>query len=318
MLKQFIFTTIGILLSFAIAIGGWVIANRLMDIRANNLMSAAGVSPILMPLQLPQAEAAHDPEQDPQQDPAITVTRLLSEYNIVSILQNRAAPGREIPHEPTAGQLTMQEAIEIGREWLIHLEQYIDFHPDLLTFHHPPDAHLSQNIQRGGDGFLSPEYSFWTLTFSNMFMTATLLINAVEGQVWRTELALSPRVRTMSSRDFYIHQENAIRWGQRQYPLMIAPEFNVAYFEITSSNAFNMLEDFTAGLGLVTEDQYSSVGMITPIRPEEPWHRPTMHVQRFFANGRAYAAVHIAGTTIDLDLWHINTFTMYLGVQIYN
>lgn len=304
MLKQFILTTLGILLSFVIAIGGWVSANRLMDMRADNLMSVAGVSPILMPLQLPQTDIPHDPEQ--YQDPTFyAAPRFLPEQNIISVLHNHAAPGREIPHDPGPGQITMQEAIEIGREWLGGLEQHIYFHPSLLNFHDPPSAFLIQNIQRLNEGFLPPEYSFWNVTFSSMFMTATLLINAVEGRVWRTDLTLSPRARAIPLQDF---QRSVVII--EEYTEFRARWESVVYFETTINNAMNILDDFVYAIGIDTRDS-----LVWPPPPALGPFPYVFDIQRHFFQGRGYAALRISGSALASDRWYITNLSLYLGLN---
>ena len=177
MKKQNVFTAMGIVLSLAIALGGWLLVSRMIDMRSDALMSAAGTSPIAMPLQLPN-------ETRP----------VLSEQEIASIVRNWEAGGRSIPHEPTPEQITMEQAIATAENWLSFIGEQLNL-PDGWT---QPDfddtrsisAHLSQNEQPGSHALLPPEYSFWTVGFSNQLMSAVMIINAVEGQVWKTNIQL--------------------------------------------------------------------------------------------------------------------------------
>jgi len=307
MLKQRVFTTLGILLSFAIAIGGWAMVNTLMDIRSDNLMSAAGVSPILMPLQLPQTDSVYDPAHDQAYYPTI---HILTEQNIVSILRNLAAPGREMPHEPTPEQIDMQEAIYIGRRWLESLNQHIEMRHDILHIY-DTSAHLSQNIQRGGDGFLPPEYSFWTVTFSSRIMAVTMLINAVEGQVWRTDLTLSLHVRPTQA-EFYA----TIIDPYDLYAAIFIPEraavaehWHWIYFETTTYDMINALSDFVATIGIYADESLTRF----PIHGQSD----AFGFRRPFAAGEGYAAVNITGplATADAGRLFFQNFSIYLGVN---
>jgi len=313
MKKRGIFNIFGILLSFAIAIGGWALASRLMDIRSDNLMSATGVSPILMPLQLPpQADAVPAPEYIAED----YTVQLLSEQNMVSILRNLDAPGRQIPHEPTPEQITLDHAIRIGWVWFENLSRHIEMQVELLEFH-DIDAHLSQNVQRGVNGFLPPEYSFWTVTFIGRFMTTTLLINAVSGQVWRTDLVLSPRVMSLEWEFQVVADTSEVTVVEvHDQPILVQPTTPphlpydafartprpLIYFNTTIEDAMNALSEFMDTIGIVAEG--SPQWRITESFPN------VVQVQQHFAGGEGFAAVNFFGTPYDRERWSIQHFGM--------
>ena len=302
MIKQRILTALGIILSFAIAIGGWALANILMDMRANNLMSAVGVSPILMPLQLPQTEVVeivYGSEYDPAYP--IAAVQVLTEQNIISILRNQNAPGREMPHEPTPGQITMYDAISIGREWLQFLTQYIQIHPEMMHIH-DTSAILSQNIQRGGDGFMPPEYSFWTVNFYNRFMTITMKINAVEGQVWYTELQLELRAQP---RPWDVTVPTPIfeaRDGRVQ-PLYFV------FFETHIDAIVDALYDFVDIIGIDADEVLYRIHspVTTPVAIE---------LSKTFADGAGHVTTTISGAAVnDENMLFFHGFSMFLGAD---
>ena len=281
------FTAMGIFISFAIAIGGWIITSRLMDIRSDMLMTTTGVTPIAMPV------AAQPPLGDTDEN--IYVRPLLTEDEIASILQNWEAIGREIPHEPTAEQITMEEAINIAQDWLnlisveFQLFGYMDYFES-------PTARLSQNQQRGGPPFLPPSYSYWTVQFNSPLMRATMIINAVEGQVWKTEISANPW--------FY----DTIYLGEH-HELVIAPPIAAtawplpAYYGIHRYAVMNMLDFFMATIGIPQYEQNQGYA-----------HPNGIKFSRNFADDTAYAAVHITGSQLDRDHWVVVGFNMYLGV----
>jgi len=314
MKKRGIFNIFGILLSFAIAIGGWALASRLMDIRSDNLMSATGVSPILMPLQLPQTETA------PEYIPADATIQLLSEQSILSILRNLDAPGREIPHEPTPEQITIDYAIRIGRFWFDNLLQHFDMHSYLRDFH-DANAHLSQNIQRGNSGFLPPEYSFWTVTLIGRFMTATFLINAVTGQVWRTDLVLSPRIIPLAWEFQVVTDTSEVSIiDVHDQPILVQPtpppyltddDFGrtfrpLIYFNTTIEDAMNALGEFMSIIGINSGDFPRLVG-IQEFFPHQ------VELLQPFAGGDAYASVSFSGSSFDMGQWSVHNFSLRIG-----
>jgi len=304
--KRSIFTISGIILSFVIAIGGWVLAGRLMDMRSNMLMSANGISPIIVPMSVP---VLNDTEHDYEYD----FHPLLTEAGIVSVLHNINAPGREIPHEPTDEQITMGQAIDIGRTWLSFIREQLYIHQELFVFY-DTRAHLSQNVQRDGDGFLSPAYSFWTVTFNGRLIDVTLLINAVEGQVWKTEISLRRFLRQVPA-DRYV-AFSPYMWAPTEVPTEVV----VVYFETTVNSVYTMLNEFTAILGIDADNELTAFISVLPHTLYAVEHysftvQNTLLVERAFANDEGYAAIRIDGSTSDSERWFIHRFSMYLGVK---
>ena len=297
-MKQNILTSVGIILSFVIAIGGWALIGMLIDIRSDLLMSETGISPIAMPMQLPLTD-----DDDDTQDESAYTRPLLTEQEIVSILRNHAAVGREMPHEPTREQIDMLQAVEIARDWLRFIGERLDVHDNAFTFF-DQSAHLSQNQQRGSDGFLPPEYSFWTVTFIGRFVNVTMLINAVEGQVWKTEISLTQHAVPITAEWYvsltpYEMDASDMDWDA------------VIFFETTSDNANNMLVEFMSVIGIDAGD----IAFIRPAPPIGPWPWPLMvTMQRVFADGDAYAAMRIYGASSEGNIWFIHNFSMYINV----
>jgi hypothetical protein len=168
--KKTLYTAAGIALAFIIAIGGWLLTSSLIDRKSDALLSTSGVVPINAPI----APIGLNPSASTEENPILTAQEL------VSILHNMESRGREVPHEPTEGQIGMGQAIEIARSWLLNFTDGV-----FSNF----DAYLCQNLQDAGQ-FLDPIYSYWTITFRNEDMTATLTINAVTGKVLRIEIAM--------------------------------------------------------------------------------------------------------------------------------
>ncbi|MCL2285824.1 MAG: hypothetical protein FWC32_05595 [Firmicutes bacterium] len=300
MKKQNIFTVIGMALSFVIAIGGWALISRLIDIRSDALMSASGVSPIAMPIAVPVPLT-----EETGNGFGNGFRPLLTEQEIVSILRNRETVGRAIPHEPTPEQIDMDRAVRTAREWLSFIGDYLYIHHGLFTFY-DITADLTQNQQRGSDGFLPPQYSFWTVTFYGRHATAMFLINAVEGQVWQTEISLTNMRPMHLTRDRYHYTVVVQGWGHEE---------TAFYFETTLTGAGNMLDEFMSVIGIDAGEKQYDIFIPRPPLIRDYWTWPTTGVRKLFANEEAYAAVRIYGTSMDGERWYINSFTMRLGVN---
>jgi len=235
MIKKNALTAAGMLLAFAIAIGGWALTNRLIDIESDKILYATTSFPVEMP--------AIEPIHVYDSSEYYTIEPLtLTNDEIVSILRNWRFIdnlGRWEPatgmwrypasarwHEPAPGQINMQQAFEAAREMLVFLhERNILLH---MEFYASPRAYLRQNVPPDDD-FLPLGYSFWTLNVTNEYVDVRFMINALTGQVWDVEINL---------------------WEQTPPGMVIepiSPDYSPAaiYFEIRDT-----LAAFTSGLDI--------------------------------------------------------------------
>ena len=192
MSKQKIITVAGIALSFAIATGGWALTSTMINRKSDALLSVSGTTWI----NAPDARPVAIPGQSVIEDNPSDTLSMLTEREMLSVLANWNSPGRERPHEPTAEQINMEEAIAIGEAALA----YFNFIPanQLVFDRTKTTAFLCQNIPSGRNGqFLDPIYSYWAVTFTIDGVSrwgASMMINAVTGQVWKIDIMLLPDV----------------------------------------------------------------------------------------------------------------------------
>ena len=194
MIKKYALTVVGMILAFAIAIGGWAFTSRLIDMESNRMLNAT----TSFPVEMPAIEPVYDNSEDYINEPLP-----LTNDEIVSILQNWRFidnlgwrdsitgmwryPANARWHEPAPGQITMQEAFESAREMVLFLlERNILTH---TNFQSSPRAYLRQNVPPDDD-FLPLGYSFWTLNITNEYVDIHFMINALTGQVWDVEINL--------------------------------------------------------------------------------------------------------------------------------
>ena len=294
--KQNLYTAFGICLAIIIAIGGWLITSRLMDIRSNALMYAAGVSPIAMPLQLPQTnepETDNDNNNDDEYNPLIRLT----EEERISILSNRASGGRTWAHEPSPEQITIREAFAIAEEWLNFIARQLQIHEDIFVYDNRL-AWLSQNIEESA---LPAIYSFWTIVLSNRFMTATMLINAVEGLVWDTEITM---LRPFHNEVFFYHQrqlEINQSW-ERSTENLLVPDIPVTLgpmlLAITIDDSISLYNHFTNKLRLNIYEEMTIV-----------YDHNFFAMQNVFANRQAYVTFRLyQGISLISDISEIQSW----------
>lgn len=100
-------------------------------------------------------------------------------------------------HEQVAGQISMEEAIENGKEWLARME--IGDVKEEVSF--GVSAKLGVGRQKEDTREQEVYYSFWTVTYSNQSMHVVLYLNAVTGNVWGAKIKLYEEQLKKSSDD---------------------------------------------------------------------------------------------------------------------
>jgi hypothetical protein len=175
--KQKIYTAAAIMLSITVAVGGWVLISKLLDIKSEHLLSSSGVTwisePVISPTETPNTE-----ENSPEPSDSS-----MTEDDMVSVLRSFSSPGRTEPHEPTAGQISMEEAIAIS-------EGALEFFGSLAFDKTKTTAYLRRKIpDNKNEQSLDLFYSFWDITFNGEdtrgFLTgAYITINAMTGKIW--------------------------------------------------------------------------------------------------------------------------------------
>lgn len=238
---------------------------------------------------MPVAQLPHQP--DDVEYIAEYVRPLLTEDEIISILHNWESPGWKRLHEPTSEQINMEQAINTAKNWLELIIQQLNLNEEFLIFENPT-AHLSQNLLRDGIGFLAPEYSYWTVTFNNRFASATLKINAVEGQVWNTEITMHLLLPTR----VYYSVELVFEEEARIYPLIS---------ETSQKDIEETLNLFMSTIGIGNSE--NNFGFVDD--------DDSKHLFRVFANNSGYGAIRIAGWQRGEDIWLINGVELYLGIS---
>jgi len=180
MFKKILLTAVGIILSFAIAAGGWLVTSILIDRESYNLLS--GTASFLV--DIPAIEIN---QSDEEIDYQITTLNLTNE-EMISVLQNweLSDSSRSRPHEPAPGQIDMETAIITGQEGLLFLYEQNILPPEAMVFNNAV-AFLSQNISQDED-FLPLRYSYWTVAFGNEYIETHITINALTGQIWGIEI----------------------------------------------------------------------------------------------------------------------------------
>jgi hypothetical protein len=198
-------TAFGVVLSILIVAGGWFITDGLLIKKENALLSARGG----IPVNAGEGDSSHDraPAADASEEnlPILPTGDYpkLNASEIYAVLDRWTLKGTPRPHEPTVGQLNMEQAIGAGEEWLTYFCQNGLIPTTALRFRET-NAYLSVNIidetqllmdnprvehdNIREETLLEPFYSYWTVSFKGPDINVTLTINAGTGQVWRADI----------------------------------------------------------------------------------------------------------------------------------
>lgn len=143
-------------------------------------------SPVLA-WQDPAAEDTAAGEGDETGKTKKDAERILTVEQMEQVIKYRNHCEGEILHEPAVGQITMEEAIASGENWLVEMDFWKRQNLELLS------RRASLGIKADLSMLEVPMeswYSFWTVRFSNEYLYADLSINAVTGKVWDAEISL--------------------------------------------------------------------------------------------------------------------------------
>lgn len=193
--KQTIGGVVGILLSCLLLVFGWFFTVTLLSQNETVLLSERGTVELT-------PKVPNTAQGVPDDNVTAYMPATLAE--IVHILHVWETQSNVVPHEPFNGQLTMEQAAATGKAWIekcseeATLPSFVDgakmnaflcaneLAPDTLV----PEVSPALGAIRGQQE-LTPYFSYWTVRFEQEGFSATLIINAATGQVWRAEIKLS-------------------------------------------------------------------------------------------------------------------------------
>jgi|GEM_PF-3194250 len=199
MRKRNILTILGIAAAFVIAFGGWRLTNALLDSQEARLLSRKGTVPIVVQETAPSISSAmEEPDGitvddgksrtefngDSTHTDSLTELEPLSEEEIAAILADREDSEEYYPHEPLAGQLTMEEAVSTAQKAMSYLTD-LGVIPSGSLASDSTDASLGVwTLSEENVTTINVRHSLWTVTLSEEATTARFTIHAFSGEIW--------------------------------------------------------------------------------------------------------------------------------------
>ena len=169
-------------LSFAVVFGGWFLTKELLDSKENEILSAKG--------QMVLESTKADREEN---HPAVQeefVPQTLTEEQMAEVLAVWEAGGREMLHEPMAGQMNMEQAITAGREWIDSLanNQILPAELTEIPFHDTSAVLCTLDSPASLEESL---ISYWKVVYVEDDVEIVLTIHARSGQVWDANISMN-------------------------------------------------------------------------------------------------------------------------------
>lgn len=168
-------------LSFAVVFGGWFFTKEMLDRKEAEILAGRG----RMMLDIPESDNRKDRN-------AVQETfegEALSEDVMAEILKVWEAGGRELLHEPLAGQMDMEQAVTAGRGWIGRLAEN-NILPSCLAeglF----DSTSAVLCTLDGETTLGESLiSYWRVIYMKGGIKIILTIHAVSGQVWDADISM--------------------------------------------------------------------------------------------------------------------------------
>lgn len=176
-LKTKLANLLSILLSFGIALGGLVLVQSRLLREEADLFRSGGKITFSAP--------SGGTESEKSDSVSIAIT-LLSDQELAEAVQNLENGSDIYPHEPLPGQLSMVQAIETGKDWIGDFV-LSHFWSRLPMPEYRADCYLWTPLESNAD----PLFSYWTVNLSSQNINASLILNAVSGQVLDASLSSS-------------------------------------------------------------------------------------------------------------------------------
>lgn len=177
----------GIIFALFLAYSGFILTEHILDSKTESFLSGeSGVDRT--------REAAENVDIGKE-------TQFLTSEELKQILKNMNGKD-EYPHEPVEGQMSMEEAIKKGKEWIESLfEKNSLFSEYRRQGYQKIDAKLCIK-NNSSDSSLNVLNSYWTLNFIKQDVKVALVLNSVTGQVLDANISYYMPIDSSDSSDY--------------------------------------------------------------------------------------------------------------------
>lgn len=175
-----IYTLLIFCVSFAVVFGGWFFTREMLDRKEAVILANKGEISV-------EVVDVDVNENNPEAGKFEGV--VLTENEIAEVLTVWNAGGREVFHEPMAGQMNMEQAINTGREWIDRLAESNILPGYLSECSFDDTSAVLCSLDRSVS--LQENYiSYWKVTYVEGDVEIILTIHALSGQVWDADITM--------------------------------------------------------------------------------------------------------------------------------
>lgn len=190
-----IYTVIMFLTAAGMIFGGWFFTAKLLMDREVRFLGSTGKAAVRSEEIGLFADGSLSGAQEREKEQAAAQEEFqgqeISEYERALVLAVWEYGGRQLPHEPMAGQMNMKQAIDAGKKWVKDMAQ-IGVYTDELSGCNfdATKAELCTIDTQLRTSLDESMYSYWNLWFIKDGVSVELTIHAASGEVWKAKISV--------------------------------------------------------------------------------------------------------------------------------
>lgn len=180
--KGKISTLLLFMLSFCVVFGGWFLTKRLLNYRMEEFLDSTGQIVVNL------SEITLLPEETA--NPTEFQGTILSEEMIEKVLIVWEEGGYKQLHEPLEGQMTMEQAIAAGRNWIAVLSEkgILPYYLKECSFDKTDAKLCTLDLEVSFEKTL---LSLWEIEYIEQNTKIILSIHAASGQIWKADISMN-------------------------------------------------------------------------------------------------------------------------------
>lgn len=184
--KAYKYTLFTLFLALVFAFGSMAGMNFILEVREDQILTENGRVVVETPVRAWQKQDSSEEEDGENSAQGKNVLTMKQVEEVISSWNERTGV---IAHQPAVGQISIEEAIKEGEEWLVKMGIEEKEQEEAMGISVSATLNIaSEKVSMGMQA--EPYYSFWIVQFSNRTMNAVLYINAVAGKVWGAEIMM--------------------------------------------------------------------------------------------------------------------------------
>lgn len=184
MIKKCVYTIMSLFLAVSFVFGSMYLINKLLEFQKRRLLTENGKAEVESPV-MPLKELLADKENS-QKDRKDSEIYELTSDDIQSVLISWYE-GVEVVHDPVEGQISMNEAITAGYNWLMEMNINVPEKKG-VALNYVSAILLAVTLSKENIEKLAPYYSFWKINLYTEESDIILYVNAVTSTVWKADI----------------------------------------------------------------------------------------------------------------------------------